>query len=91
MNMHQGLVLGGSDAAQGGGGWYGGGAGGDSTGGGGGSGWVYTESTYNYWKNNSTEGKSNKWILNSSYYLTNASTSTSTHTGNGQARITPIN
>lgn len=77
----------------GGGGWYGGGGGGHggsgAGSGGGGSGWVYTETNYNTWKaGNSTDA--NKYLLNSSYYLTNASTSTSSHTGNGQAKITPV-
>lgn len=64
---------------------------GHNTGGGGGSGWVYTESTYNYWKNNSTEGKSGKWKLDSSYYLTNTSMSNGIRDGNGQAKITLVN
>lgn len=51
----------------------------------GGSGWVYTESSYNAWKG-TTEGK--KWLLNSKYYLTNASTTSGGHSGNGLARIT---
>ena len=68
----------------------------------GGSGWVYTESTYNTWKaGNPTDA--NKYELNSSYYLTNASTiagnasfpspsgGTETgHSGNGYARISKI-
>ena len=57
------------DGGGGGGGWYGGGAGasaGWSNGGGGGSGFVYTSST----ASNVPSG----WLLNSTYYLSNAST-----------------
>ena len=84
------------DGGGGGGGWYGGGSGasaGWSNGGGGGSGYVYTSST----KSNYPSG----CLLNSSHYLTDASThagntsfvspsgSTETgHTGNGYAKIT---
>lgn len=58
---------------------------------GGGSGWVYTESTYSYWKNNSTEGKNNNWKINSIYYLTSTSMSNGQNSGNGKAKITPVN
>lgn len=58
---------------------------------GGGSGWLYTESTYSYWKNNSTEGKSNNWKINSIYYLTSASMSNGQRLGNGEAKITLVN
>ena len=98
-----------SYGAGGGGGFYGGGSGscGDNEGqgaGGGGSGWVYTESNYNTWKSgNPTDAT--KYLLNSSYYLTNAETKAGNtsfpsptssgnetgHSGNGYARITPIN
>ena len=78
--------------AGGGGGWYGGGAG-TWCSGGGGSGYIYTESTAaNY---------PSGCLLNSSYYLTDASTiagnqtfkapngsNETGHTGNGYARIT---
>ena len=81
-----------SSSGGGGGGWYGGG-GGDCAGGGGGSGYVYTSSTYSNYPSGC--------LLNSNYYLTNASTiagnqsftapggGTETgHSGNGYARIT---
>lgn len=87
----------------GGGGWYGGGGGAADGSGAGGSGWIYTSSTYNNWKSNATEGSSNNWLLDSSYYLTNAQTiagnqtflspngtNETGHTGNGYARITVI-
>ena len=108
----------GDDAGGGGAGWYGGGSGtsASATGatgylwpteqdgdGSGGSGWIYTSSTYNNWSANSTEGKSGKWKLDSSYYLTSASTiagnqtfkspsgtNETGHSGNGYARITWI-
>ena len=80
----------GVNAAGGGGGWYGG-SGGNAAGGG--SGYIYTSSTASY----CTSG----CLLNSSYYLTNASTSAGNttfaspdgenetgHSGNGYARIT---
>lgn len=91
----------------GGGGWYGGASGQSQSGGGGsgggGSGWIYTETTYNNWKTNSTEGQSGQWLLNSNYYLTstelmsgiqtfndpNGNTETG-HSGNGYVRITKI-
>lgn len=84
-------------------GWYGGGASGGHNGAGGG-GWVYTETNYNTWQfGNSTDA--NNYLLNSSYYLTNAETKAGNtsfpsptssdnetgHSGNGYARITPIN
>ena len=85
----------------GGAGWYGG-AGGYDTATGGGSGWIYTESTYNTWKNgNSTDA--NQYLLDSSYYLTDAQTiagnqsftapngsNETGHSGNGYARITAL-
>lgn len=79
----------------GGGGWYGGGS--DDNGGGGGSGYVYTSTTAaNY---------PSGCLLNNSYYLTNAQTiagnqsfpsptsngNETGHSGNGYARITPVN
>lgn len=84
-------------AAGGGGGWYGGGPG---SGAGGGSGWVYTADNFSTWQTgNPTDA--NNWLLNSSYYLTNASTiagnqsfedpdgtTVTGHAGNGYARIT---
>lgn len=94
----------GTTGGQGGGGWYGGSFGTRTDGGGaGGSGWIYTESTFNTWKSgNSTDAAG--WLLNSSYYLTDAQTiagntsmpthdGTSTMTGNsgnGYAKITWI-
>ena len=79
----------------GGGGWYGGGAGGAVSGGGGGSGYVYTSSTASNYPSGC--------LLNSSYYLTSASTTAGNtaftsptgtnetgHTGNGYIRITVI-
>lgn len=75
-------------AGGGGGGWYGGGASTDvsdssttyRTYNGGGSGYVYTSSTaLNY---------PSGCLLNSVHYLTDASTTTSTRTGNGQVKIT---
>ena len=94
----------GYETCGGGGGWYGGGRGDTDGAGGGGSGWVYTESNYNTWKSgNPTDAT--KYLLNSSYYLTNAETKAGNtsfpsptssgnetgHSGNGYARITPIN
>jgi len=64
--------------AGGGGGWYGGGYARRASGGGG-SGYVYTSSTASQYPSGC--------LLNSSYYLTNAATSTSSQTGNGKARI----
>lgn len=88
-------------AGAGGGGWYGGGgsypdgSGDDDRGGGGGSGYIYTSSTASNYPSDC--------LLNSSYYLTNASTtagnaaftsptgaSETGHTGNGYIRITVI-
>lgn len=88
-------------AGAGGGGWYGGGgsypdsSGDDDRGGGGGSGYIYTSSTAFYYPSGC--------LLNSSYYLTNASTtagnaaftsptgtSETGHAGNGYIRITVI-
>ena len=87
--------------ASGGGGWYGGGGTNYTGGAGGGSGWIYTASTFTYWASNSTEGQSGNWLLDDSYYLSNASTiagntsftapdgtSETGHSGNGYARIT---
>lgn len=55
----------------------------------GGSGWIYTEANFNTWKaGNPTDA--NKYLLNSSYYLTDASTTAGQRTGNGQAKITPV-
>ena len=80
--------------AGGGGGWYGGGYSRRGPGGGG-SGYVYTNSTYSQYPSGC--------LLNSSYYLTNASTSAGTtsflspsgssetgHAGNGYIRITVL-
>ena len=83
----------------GGGGWYGGGGGVGAfeSGGGGGSGYVYTSSTASNYPSGC--------LLNSSYYLTNAQTiagnqsfpsptsssNETGHSGNGYARITPVN
>lgn len=77
-------------AGGGGGGWYGGGAStsvSDSntayrTYNGGGSGYVYTSSTASNYPSGCT--------LNSSYYLTDATTTTSTRTGNGFVQITML-
>ena len=96
-----GVSSGGEHAGAGGGGWYGGsgsypdGSGDDDRGGGGGSGYVYTSSTASNYPSGC--------LLNSSYYLTNASTiagntaftsptgtSETGHTGNGYVRITVI-
>lgn len=88
--------------AGGGGGWYGGSACycGHASGG---SGWIYTESTFNKWKEgNQTD--SSKWLLNSEYYLSDAKTiggdqeipshdgksQTQGNSGNGYAQITPL-
>ena len=84
------------------GGWYGGagsypdGSADDDRGGGGGSGYIYTESTASNYPSGC--------LLNSSYYLTSASTiagnssfpstsggSETGHSGNGYARITNQN
>lgn len=92
----------------GGGGWYGGGSAGSgasgSTGcGGGGSGWIYTESAYNNWIQNSTEGQSGNWLLADIDFATSCLTQDGTqsflspigepeigHSGNGYVRITKI-
>ena len=93
----------------GGGGWYGGtgcypdGSVDDDKGGGGGSGWIYTEATYTNWAQNSSEGQSGQWLLNSSYYLVDAYLKAGNetflnpegieevgHSGNGYIRITQI-
>lgn len=76
----------------GGGGWYGGGSGVDdyyssqnwilASSGGGGSGYVYTSSTASQYPSGC--------LLNSSYYLTNASTTGNSRSGNGYATITLI-
>ena len=67
----------------GGGGWYGGGSGTAlGAGGGGGSGYVYTSSTASQYPSGC--------LLNSSYYLTNASTTGNNRSGNGYARITLV-
>lgn len=89
-------------AAGAGGGWYGGYAGGNGgsgnhMGASGGSGYVYTSSTASNYPSGC--------LLNSSYYLTNAETKAGStsfpsptsngnetgHSGNGYARITPVN
>lgn len=80
----------------GGGGWYGG-SGAEDGAGAGGSGYVYTSSTASNYPNGC--------LLNSSYYLTNAKTiggnqpfpnvagtgNETGHSGNGAAKITPVN
>lgn len=90
----------------GGGGWYGGGSGsltqgsGSKAHGGGGSGWVYTADNFTTWQTGNPTDAAN-WLLNSSYYLTDAETidgatsfldpdgtSVTGHSGNGYARIT---
>ena len=92
----------------GGGGWYGGtgaypdGSGDDDRGGGGGSGWVYTAENFNTWKNGRASDAAG-WLLDESYYLTNASTiagdqsfldpdgtEVTGHSGNGYAKITKV-
>lgn len=73
-----------------GGGWYGGGGGAYESGGrgsggssgGGGSGYVYTSSTASQYPSGC--------LLNSSYYLTNASTTGNSRSGNGYATITLV-
>lgn len=69
-------------AVDGGGGWYGGGSG-DHGYGAGGSGYVYTASTFSQYPSGC--------LLNSSYYLTDASTTGNNRSGNGQAKITLVN
>lgn len=89
-------------AAGGGGGWYGGSACfcGDAAGG---SGSIYTESSYNTWKEGN-RADSSKWLLNPEYYLTDARTiagnqeipsydarsQTLGNSGNGYAQITRL-
>ena len=70
------------EEAAGGGGWYGGGGSGYAGGGGGGSGYVYTSSTASQYPSGC--------LLNSSYYLTNASTTGNSRSGNGYATITLV-
>lgn len=67
----------------GGGGWYGGGAGASNTGtsaNGGGSGYILTASSH----------KPSGYALDSTYYLSDAITESSTHTGDGSITITVI-
>lgn len=86
-----------STVCGGGGGWYGGGSG---NGAGGGSGWIYTASSFSTWQSGNASDAS-KWLLNSNYYLTDASTvagntsftdpdgtTVTGHASNGYARIT---
>ena len=86
--------------SSGGGGWYGGGGAMYTGGAGGGSGWVYTSDNLSAWQTGNPTDAAN-WLLNSSYYLTNAltiagnqsfedpdGTTVTGHTGNGYARIT---
>ena len=86
----------------GGSGWYGGGASIPDGGGGGGSGWVYTASTFSTWQAGNPSDAS-KYILNSTHYLANASTTAGSqtflsplgvsetgHKGSGYVRITPL-
>lgn len=91
----------------GGGGWYGGGGGGHGNychggSGGGGSGWVFTESNLNSWKN-SDKTNADKFMLDSSLCLTDSNTISGDssfpnpnggletgHSGDGYAKITPI-
>lgn len=68
--------------AGGGGGWYGGGCSSMYGAGGGGSGYVYTENT----ASNYPEG----CLLNSTYYLTDASTENAVREGNGYIQITVL-
>lgn len=68
--------------AGGGGGWYGGGCSSMYGAGGGGSGYVYTENTASDYP----EG----CLLNSTYYLTDASTENSIREGNGYIQITVL-
>jgi len=87
----------------GGGGWYGGGYGLRSSGGGG-SGWVYTADAFATWQSGNATDSAN-WLLNSSYYLTNAATieagrddfvdfdgtiGGTGHSGDGAVRITKL-
>ncbi len=68
--------------AGGGGGWYGGGCSSYYSAGGGGSGYVYTENT----ASNYPEG----CLLNSTYYLTDASTENAVREGSGYVQITVL-
>lgn len=68
--------------AGGGGGWYGGGCSSHYSAGGGGSGYVYTEDTASDYP----EG----CLLNSTYYLTDASTENAVREGNGYIQITVL-
>ena len=87
-----------------GGGWYGGGGAGygNAMGGAaaGGSGWIYTVDDFDVWQNGNPTDAAN-WLLNNSFYLTNAETlsgdqsffdpddiEVTGHSGNGYARIT---
>lgn len=70
-----------SGTSGGGGGWYGGGYGRRSSGGGG-SGYVYTSSTASSYPSGC--------LLNSSYYLTEASTTAGQRSGNGYITITVL-
>lgn len=72
---------GGGDFAGGGGGWYGG-TGSNGSGGSGGSGYVYTAATASQYPSGC--------LLNSSYYLTDASTTAGQWSGNGKATITLV-
>ncbi len=73
----------GYDAAGGGGGWYGGGyVNGPSVGGGGGSGYVYTSTTASNYPSGC--------LLNSAYYLSDASMSNGMQGGDGKAVITIV-
>lgn len=104
-------------AGAGGGGWYGGGGAAlyayrgttnsrrAGAGGGGGSGWIYTSSTYNTWRNAVSSTEVSKWLLDPKYYLADASTISGSeqlpkidgsgteegHSGDGYARITKLN
>lgn len=86
--------------AGGGGGWYGGGGGHVPSGG---SGWIYTAASLSAWQTGNATDATN-WLLNSTYYLANASTfdgalSMPTHDGtstmignigNGYVKITKV-
>lgn len=83
------------------GGWFGG-NGQYHKAGSGGSGFVYASST---WTNSISSIVGTKWLLNSNYYLRNAETKAGNqsfpnvagtgnetgHSGNGAAKITPVN
>lgn len=70
----------------GGGGWFGAYSG-KYSGGGGGSNWTYTTENYNAITSTITDF-STKWLLNSTYYLTDTSTESGVQEGNGKAIIT---